>query len=291
MIQDADVQSFKELLLKKVKKEAEKHPDFAILFSGGVDSCMVLFACLELGLKPKCYTFGLEGVLSKDVETSRAICERFGVELEVVTIPNDVEQLEADVRFLIRRFGKLKKTSVQCLHPYLYIMPKVKEKAVFLGLGGDNLFVVGRRAKLCRDDKEKYDEIRREMLASITDELSRQLVEEDYHISFIDIFNDADIFNFALKFDWREMNTPKEKYIAYASFKDYFDASEQFFRKHSAYQINSGLREHHDLLLQQPHLNRKGHKAVIGIYNQIYKEEHSVKQLSLFDMRGWDKNE
>jgi asparagine synthetase B (glutamine-hydrolysing) len=276
---------FKELLLKKVKAEAEKHDDFAILFSGGVDSCMVLFACLELGIKPKCYTFGVEGYDSGDVETSKAMCEHFGVDHEVIMIPVDVKQLEKDVRYLIEKYGQLKKTTVQCLFPFLYMMPQVKEKAVFLGLLSDVYFICGRKAKYVRDSKEKFDEIRKSSVYSITDELSQRYCEEEHGVAFVDIFLDDDMFDFAMQFDWRELNTPKEKYLAYLAFEEYFEAGEKFFRKHSSYQIESGLREYHDLLLQQPHLNVKGHKAIIGIYNYIYKQMHEnteIKQRKLF---------
>ena len=61
----------------------------------------------------------------------------------------------------------------------------------------------------------------------------------------------------------------KQKKQTYEAFKTEID-NLSLYRRSSNMQINSGIREFHDLLLQTD-LNQKNFKSVIGVYNQLIK--------------------
>jgi asparagine synthetase B (glutamine-hydrolysing) len=267
-------QEFRTLLLQKVEAITKEHKDLALLFSGGTDSSLILFCLLELGIKPVCYTFGVEGYRSRDVIVSQQLAQHFGVKQQLIMLKPDVQTLERDVRQIIRYAKTSRKTVVQCLHPIKYVMQVVKEPVLLNGLNADSLY--GTSRKICiegKDDKEAFDRLRyAEMYDPELSDFYIKRYVESHGIVSIDPYRDKEIEDFFLPFTWREVNEPKEKQIAVDAFQDYFGAFD-FYRRSASYQIESKLREYHDLLLAQPHLNLKGWKIVKPIYDLIYSQE------------------
>ena len=78
-----------------------------------------------------------------------------------------------------------------------------------------------------------------------------------------------DLSSYILNKDVKELHSPKQKNVMYISYKNELDKY-KLYRRNSNLQVNSGLREWHDTLLNSE-LNKNGYKSVVGIYNTIFK--------------------
>lgn len=147
MIAKAELALYRERMCALVEMhDQDKTAELAL--SGGVDSMTVLFAMLETGRKPTCFTFYLQDTPSEDLLSSQAVCKRFGLKHRAVEIPWDIRKLAHDVRHLILRAEVLKKTIIQCMHPWLYLYPAMESDLALCGLGGDDLLCTQRKVQV-----------------------------------------------------------------------------------------------------------------------------------------------
>lgn len=282
---------YRKMLLASVKRKLEEvgTNEVGLLLSGGTDSTLILFCMLELGIKPRCYTFAVEGYASGDLVMAQKLTGYFELEHELIILKPDVAQLEKDVRYLIGHLGLWRKTVIQCMHPIMYVVERAKElgeKVIFNGLNADSLY--GTSRKICiegRDTPENFRAMRIEEAydPTLSDHIIKKYIEEN-GIKSIDPYREEEIesFFFDNGWSWFDMNKPKEKAIAFEAFKDYYEKpSFKVYRRSSSYQIEAKLREYHDLLLDTP-LNTGNWKIVIPIYRRIHQE--------IFDNNGKEKS-
>ena len=76
--------------------------------------------------------------------------------------------------------------------------------------------------------------------------------------------------NYLLSKDFSQLHKPKTKQLTLEQYKNEIE-KHKLYRKNSSLQINSELNQWHDQLLQTE-LNVKDWKAIVGIYNYIYKQ-------------------
>lgn len=280
-------QEYRELLINSVKNSLEEHKDLVkgdvgLLLSGGVDSSLVLFSLLELGVKPNCYTFVVDGYESKDVETSVKMANHFGLNLEIIKIPNTIEKLMYDTVNIVRRFKTGRQITIQCMHPLIHTIPKVKEKVLFNGLNADGLYGASRTCAVQgKDNQERFNELRWEYMfgKDLSDFYIKDYIES-FGIKSIDPYRAEEIIKFFKPMSWRDMHSPREKNIAYEAFNDYYDkAPFKMFRRGKNYQIESKVKQFHEQLLDSS-LNTRNRKATQWLYKDIYesifKEKYEI---------------
>lgn len=179
--------------------------------------------------------------------------------------------MQEDVFKIIKEYKTAKKTAVQCIHPFIYIMPTVKEKDIISGLYADDLYGTSRKGNIIgRRSKKEFDEYRRKQLAQ--KDYSCVYIKEcarKYGKNLITPFVGGFTEEYLMSLDWKEMNGKRPKMIAVKAFEDYY-MKNAWYRKNSNLQVNSGIREYHDLLLNTP-MNKRKNKSVTGIYNDILK--------------------
>ncbi len=261
---------FRALMLRRIE-ETDPGRTAELALSGGVDSTTVLFAMLESGRRPRCITFHVEGHTSADLLASRALAKRFGLELAEVTLPRDVERIAADVRALLPHCHVVKKTVVQCLHPWLYIVPAMQSDLILNGLGADDLYCNQRKVQVAlRQPDGEQAILQYRHVYSLDLNFSGGNIERYVRRMgkrTVDVYNDKAVEDFFLQFEAKALHKPFEKALSVQAFRDYYDMG-RFFRPRSAYQINSGLRERHEQLLRSPY-NRKGAKEVVVVYRDM----------------------
>lgn len=248
--------------------------EVALLFSGGLDSLSILFSCLDLGIKPHLYTFKLDGYDSEDYLVSKRIAKELNLELTEVVVPHDTTQLVLDVFNIIKTYRVKKKTQVQCIHPFLYIVENIKEPIVLTGLCADDLYGSARKMQeIGRKDDTIFYQKRLEKHLDATAS-SYKFIKElftSHNKTFIAPYKDSkDLSEFILNKDLKELHSPKQKNIMYIAYKEELDRY-SLYRRNSNLQINSHLREFHDNLLLTD-LNTKNYKSVTGVYNTIYRD-------------------
>lgn len=262
---------------KLINKKIEKYKDqkVALLFSGGMDSLCVLLSCLEVGIKPHLYTFKLKSYDSEDYFSAVRISNIFNLELTVIEIEdNDTNKLIEDIKFIIKKFKVKKKTTIQCIYPFLYVVDKIEEKVILSGLSGDILHGTMRKMQMLgRVDEGAFNSMRLEYLNN--EELDnycyiKQIFTEQ-DIKFVDVYRyNKDLIDFFMSKRFKELNSPKQKNVAYESYKKEIDEYD-LYRRPTSLQCNSKIREWHDTLLNTSE-NINNNKRVTAIYNRYYKE-------------------
>lgn len=262
----------KKLIKKHIENTIPKNEKVAVMFSGGLDSLSVLLSALELGYEVKLYTFHLKGVISKDLETARKVSKHYKLELHEVEISDDLDLLIDDLKYLIKTHDLKKKTQFQVMHPMKHLCEAIEEDYVLSGLEADTLYGNTRSMRktiTCESDfknirsKYIYDE-NNASYSFIRNELANN------NKTFVAPYKQSsEIISYFLNLESKDLCFGKQKKQTYEAFKTEID-NLSLYRRSSNMQINSGIREFHDLLLQTD-LNQKNFKSVIGVYNQLIK--------------------
>lgn len=248
--------------------------EVALLFSGGMDSLSLLLSCLDVGIKPHLYTFKLESYESEDYKTSVEISKIFNLELTTVNLDEDISLLLNDIKFIIKSFKVKKKTQIQCIHPFIHMVSKIKENIVLSGLCADELYGTPRKMQeLGRCDEVKFND-KRKLINENNESSSYIFIKELFNMNNKDLIvpykECNELVSYMLSIPFKELHTPKQKNIMYISYKEELDKY-KLYRRNSSLQCNSKIRELHDNLLQTD-LNVNKNKSVVAIYNRLYKE-------------------
>jgi len=114
----------------------------AVALSGGIDSTSCLFALQELGKEVHAYTFHIEGHESTDLRVSRDICDTFDVPFTPVSLPTDIGQIKTDTNAIVNGLGYEKKTNIECIWPFMYLLPEIDEQQLVTGACADGHFCI-----------------------------------------------------------------------------------------------------------------------------------------------------
>ena len=250
-----------------------KNKEIALLFSGGMDSLSLLLSCLDVGIEPHLYSFKLQNIESSDVKSSRKIKDIFNLKYTEIEIPQNTLQLKEDIFNIIQVFKVKKKTQIQCIQPFLHIIPKIKENIILSGLCADDIYGTSRKMQELgrKDDVEFY--VKRLEKHNDLESSSYKFIKElcdNYNKAFIAPYKQNEyLISHILNKTFKELHSPKQKNIMYESYKYEIDKY-KLYRRNSNLQVNSGIRDWHDTLINTE-LNEKNYKSVVGIYNTIYK--------------------
>lgn len=275
MITGEKIQRFRELMIEAVQNFGAEKP---LLLSGGVDSATILAAQLSLGVKPDCYTFYLQPARSNDSNVSSKMASVYGFRHRTIEMPRDDEKLIADVRAIIAQIGNSFKTHVQCSHPFLYLAPAVAadgHDAALMGMGAGSLWGDNKEAAFerGRSGDEGFREFRKMCHKHPENsEVSCAKVAANLGVKLSDPYHYEPLAQYMLELDFQHLHKPKQKYLAVAAFGEFWRQG-AWYRKNSNLQIESGLRQWHDTLLQSPLNEKLQSKSVVAIYNAIARGE------------------
>ncbi len=125
-----------------------------VFMSGGIDSHVCLFACIDLGLNVSIASFTLDTHESADFKSARHAAEAFGLEFYPIVLDTSEAHLKKWVKFAIKRLGLTGKSEIECSWPLYTGINSVKGKAKHLvfGLGGDSYFLMSKSYSMhCKD--------------------------------------------------------------------------------------------------------------------------------------------
>lgn len=267
---------FRNLLMASVARlNAQNVPLF---LSGGVDSASVLFAQLELGGRPPCFTFKLEGPDSSDALVATKLAAHFGLYHEIVELPRDWHLALRDTIETLRAIGTAQKTHVQCTIPMAYVAQTIAWKGYERGLMGmaiGDAWATSRHPQMLYhaegEAASKIDRRRHVEDPALSDYSIVRGVKIQTGLELVDATRDDGFLDFMLHRSMVELHTPKQKQIALDAFPEYWKRG-RWYRTNSSMQLNSGLRDFYDTLLDSPVINASGHKSIVGLYNQLLRE-------------------
>ncbi len=258
-----------------------------IFLSGGVDSATILAASLALGARPTCYSFRLGEQDSRDVAVARRMTVAHHVPHIVVNVPRNQEQLILDVKRVLKIIGVPTKTHVQCSHPFLYLSTAVVADGfsqVLMGMAAGDLWGDSREAAIAyhEDGNAGHRAYRLHNWRNPTNsEGSVNKVITSVGLAVTDPYFDQELGDWLLGLSYADMHHGKQKALAVYAFTEFWRAG-AFYRTNSNLQINSGLREFHDTLLQSA-VNTRSSRAIVAIYRDLLerlKYEREIEQQS-----------
>lgn len=267
-------------------REAGNSNNVALSLSAGTDSSIILFTLLDLGCKPTCYTYYLEGTNSRDWNLAQQLAAHYGLTVVGCPIPNDLNSLCTDVKTLIHTHHIKGKVAIQCCHGHLYVAQQVTERYIFNGSGVDGIYGCYRQFVLSGASKNKtlFDNMRNKHLAKPNDDamLDQQRIYNHYGSNHggTQVFfpyRNKSILDYLMSLSWAQINSPKWKYVAVRDYLEHFQATDHY-RQRGSQQLVAGVREFHDNLLHSP-LNKHGRDKVTKIYVDV-EAEGSVEMAS-----------
>lgn len=237
--------NLRTILAEVVASQVPADEPVALLFSGGTDSLTILWTLLDLNVPVHCYTFRLSYYESTDAKASAAACRYWNVPRTVVT--EGTGPVLDHLRQLIPAIRSARKTHVEVMYGYWWLLQAVKERHVFSGLQADTLYGSNKNAAIqCgKASAEDFARYRRKLLEYDGQEGLAQAVilAERFSKTIHTPYSSEPIREFFCGMDWRRINRPKQKMPAIEAFHERFSEL-AIYRIDDNFQCGSRLREH-----------------------------------------------
>lgn len=269
MLDISQLNELKSIFDKQIDKLPEK---VALCLSGGIDSAFLLSMLLQHKKQVTVYTFTFENYISVDFKKAQELSKRFECEFVPIYLPVDLDILKQDILKLHSVYNCRKKTDYECVWPFLYVYPKIKEKLIVIGLGAEGDFGCTKRGNVFfRDNLDDFRDwyFNRENVNQCNQHF--QLCYE-YSIKswFPFLFNE--VKKFFVNKSWDELNTDGRRIIFKQPLYDLMNFG--VHPKKSNLQSCSHIKEHFELLVSTD-WNLHNFKSVVGILNSVNKGEIS----------------
>jgi asparagine synthetase B (glutamine-hydrolysing) len=261
----------KELLKENIARMTAGR-SVAVSLSGGTDSLAMLFCCVELGIKPVCYTYTVQGFLSDDLKRAQTVTQKYGLALNIANIPTDDEAIINDCKYLIRR-GVRGKVCIQCMHGHMHTSKLVKEPIILNGSGIDGLYGAYKQfilsAKKFRMMPNEFNVMRQKHLTNPNDDAMGDQSKEygEYEVEVLYPYREKNVVEYMMGKTWDELNKP---YLKASTMRQFPQFKEFGWDKslRGSQQIMAGTRALHQKLLQSRY-NTKGYKRVEFVYRAM----------------------
>ena len=252
-----------ELLKTQIKNQIPTKK-CAVLLSGGVDSLSVALAAHNVGKKVVAYSFHLEGNESYDFKTAQKFSEKMGWAFKPTIVPTD--NLVEDWYTLVK-MGCKKKTHFECVFPFLYVYPRIVEKAVLTGWGADGYYGVSKKAHMhYKEPKEKFDEFRDDYFKKdhTAGLIRHNRLAKAWGKRHYTPYLDPAVKDFFYEKDWYKLNKPTQKHHVRTGYETELNRIEGA-KSHANLQIESGVSEVFKDLLLDPQINYKRRTRVMDL--------------------------
>ena len=276
----------KKLLQNHIKSNIVDE-EVAVLLSGGIDSISVGLAADGADKKVNAYCFHLVNKPSYDSKTAKTVSDMMGWDCKTIVVPT--ENLVDDWYKLVK-LGCKKKTHFECVFPFLYLYPQIKQKYVLSGWGADGYFGVSKKAmmrysndkkwnnytKYCKEHNQKqltFNEFREEYF--LENECAglkwHNFVVAKYNKIHITPYLDKKVKTYLMKKDWQELNKPRQKEIVRKDFTKLKNFG--IIKEHQNLHLGSGVDKLFETLLANPTINFKSRKRMMDVSKDWYEQE------------------
>lgn len=267
-------------ILRNIIEKQIVGDDVAILMGGGADSATLLFTCLRLNKKPHGYSFYIEGQPSYDSKKAEEICKIFDVPFTPIPLPKD--NLVDDFKLLAKKYKCRKKTHFECIWPFIYTFPKIKEKYVTTGVGADSHYVLSKKGMMHFKqtiqlmDEYRYDYFHQENPGAL-DQL-KQFCDE-YDKTLCVPYFEKEVYDYFYGKSWDEINRPYQKYLIKSRFSEFEKIK---VKPHVNYQLCAGIPELFETLLDNKRINLYNRTRIMDVCRDWWKLNNSESTLEEF---------
>lgn len=236
--------NLREVLRASIRSLPE---EIVVATSGGVDSSSLVFAALDEGKKVRIASFTVSGRTSSDFAAAKRLASTLSLPFLPVELPTDPDAICADLRLIIRRYKARKKTSVECLWPFLYVLREMQKndlRTLVTGSAADGHFALSKKAMIHhRYPRAKFQAFRRAYFAQEDPAQVKTLarIGKDFDVSVRAPYVSKELLSLWSHLTWDEMNKPKQKQPIRSAFPELAPLS---LANHSNLQLgDSGIAE------------------------------------------------
>ena len=248
--------------------------EICVATSGGIDSSSVVLSALDVGKEVRVYsfTFGKEK-FSSDFEAARKLAYKFKLTFVPVFLPDKQDEIVETVKHLIKKVGCKKKTAIECLFPFFYlikIMKEFKDETLVTGVAADGHFGLSKKAMIhYSKDDEKFKKFRQDYFANLESAGTKRLMKlcELNQIQLCNPYFYPSVFSLWIDKNWQELNKPRQKEVIR---KYYPELDCLKIKPHTNLQLgDSKIAETVGNAVISKY--KPNSKSPIGIYNRIAK--------------------
>ena len=255
-------------ILRNVIKEQVPNEEVAVLLSGGVDSLSTAFAASDVGKTVHAYSFHLDTNVSYDFQKAKDVAEYFGWQFTGVSIPT--ANLKQDFHRLVELDCK-RKTHFECVYPFLYVYPEIKQDYVVSGWAADGFYGVSKKAVLhYKHTQELFDTFRDEYFKpeNTAGYNWHKKVADRYNKTFITPYLTPEVKDFFYSKSWEELNIPHQKHHVRSAFKQFLSVGN--VKNHLNLQIDCGIVNLFESLIDDKEINFRNRTRIMDICRDWY---------------------
>jgi len=260
-------------IINKVLTAAKVGKHVAVLLSAGMDSASVCLSLMDLGIRPVCYSFALEGGSSTDFDEARNRARLLGLTFSPIRLPITAKAIIAGMRGTAQ-LGARTKTDYECGYPVVYAMYQITEPVIVTGHGADGHFCISKKGMI--HYRNNIDTFRRGLFSNPR-YCQKPLLDKAAAAEgkrFVMPYLASEMVNAFMGSTWDEVNRPKQKQPIIDA---YPELTEQPIK----------IRPHINLQLGDSHIAERyaevllasgiapGAKSPVKVYNVLTKEVHN----------------
>jgi len=241
--------------------------------SGGIDSSAVVLSALDIGKEIEIISFTFKDWFSQDFKAATRLAEKFNLKFIPVYLPIESDEIVNTVNYLIKVIKCKKKTAIECLFPFYYLiqtMTRYKYKTLATGVAADGHFGLSKKAMIhYSKDDQKFRTFRQDYFSNLESAGTKRLIKlsEINNIQLSNPYFDPSVFSLWINKNWQELNKPRQKEVIRKCFPE-LDCLK--IKPHTNLQLgDSKIAERiGDAVISKYKPNAK---SPIGIYNRIAK--------------------
>ena len=258
-------------LLQEIIKPLPK--EICVATSGGIDSSSVVMSALDVGKEVKIISFTFADWLSHDYKSALKLATKFNVVFVPVYLPTKTDEIVKTVKHLIKKVDCKKKTAIECLFPFYYlvkVMKRYKFETLVTGVAADGHFGLSKKAMIhYSKDDEKFKKFRQDYFANLESAGTKRLMKlcELNEIQLCNPYFYPSVFSLWIDKNWQELNKPRQKEVIR---RHYPELDSLKIKPHTNLQLgDSKIAETVGNAVISKY--KPNSKSPIGIYNRIAK--------------------
>lgn len=203
--------------------------DVVVSTSAGIDSGSIVLSALDVGKNVTVMSFTLDDRESRDFQAARRIADKFGLSFLPVKIPTDQDVIYSIVKSLVVQLRTSKKTTIECLVPFMVALPMLRDKdhrTLITGSAADGHFGLSKKAMIhFRQPQPIFQSFRHQYFAKSDPAQTKSLpyLSEQYGVRTCAPYVDRRIFDLWRYASWDDLNTPRQKEVVRREFPELDD--------------------------------------------------------------------
>jgi len=200
--------------------------NIAVGGSGGMDSSSLVLSALDVSKDVTVVSFTLDDRESSDFQAARRLADKFGLPFLPVFLPTDPDVINSQVRWIVQSFRTSRKTTIECLFPFVSAFPLIADAGLgrlLVGHCADVHFGLSKKAMIHYSHTPAlFRQYRREQMArpDQSQQVSLPTMGRAFGVEVSMPYSTSDVFDLWIGLTWEDMNKPRQKEVVRREFPE-----------------------------------------------------------------------